>query len=85
MFKYGNDFFFGNSFIEKIIKNLLVRTIRRCDVRGTLMILSKYLIFSFLYHPFLYFSSFSFFLVLSHKGEVVEAVAIVSPLVVASE
>ena len=81
MFKYGNDFFFGNSFIEKIIKFLLVRLY---DVRGTL-ILSKYSIFSFLYHPFLYFSSFSFFLVLSHKGEVVEAVAIVSPLVVASE
>lgn len=47
MFKYGNDFFFGNAFIEEI---KLIHDKSSSPVRPTL-ILIKYLMFSFLYHP----------------------------------
>ena len=79
MFKYGNDFFFGNSFIEKII---LDHPAMWCPWDPDLVQIFD--IFFPLSSISLFFVVFSF-LVLSHKGEVVEAVAIVSPLVVASE
>ena len=74
MFKYGNDFFFGNAFIEKIklIHDQSVRSVRPWSVGQIFNVffpLSS-MIFSLFFRRLV--------LVLSHKGEVVEAVAIVS-------
>ena len=73
MFKYGNDFFFGNAFIEEI------KLIHDQSSGPSDPDLDQIFNVFFPLSSMIFFSIFRrLVLVLSHKGEVVEAVAIVS-------